>query len=498
MKNIRSLFILMVFSFAFSACYKDKGNYEYTPVNELSFSNFDTENGYKTNFGELLTISPQIKGTLDPDGSKNGYTYEWSIQIDGKDSVISTEKILNVRLEVPPGLYTLKLIVKDTASGVQYPVRTQLLLSTKVFEGYMVLNDVNGKSRLDMITYYRTDNVFEQHTDVLAEMNSALPVQGKPLQVYCMETEYFARTPQTYRIYMVTETGTYKIDPETFGYAALNDFKYEMTGQIPTSFMPQGMICILQNGYMPLTFLAEGSNIYRREYGAPTFPYSPVNVYAGAGLPFKAFPQIAAITDKAVIFNMDKRTFTSAPFSSRNVTDMAPASGFPVGKDMVYMEGQASGNSYAVLKDPGTANYYFMKFQPSWPYVYYLDPMNATDIDKAEHFAVSPDLAYLFYSVGGKLYEYDNFLKTSFLMLDKGASKITHISFQRFFNRSVYAKYTEWSKLLILGSYNPAVNEGSNGTLELYSVPAVNAALQLKNSWTGFGKITSVSYRERN
>lgn len=498
MKNIRSLFILMVLCIAFSACYKDKGNYEYAPINELSFSNFDTENGYKTNFGELLTISPEIKGTLDPDGSKNGYTYEWSVQLNGKDSVISAEKVLNVRLEIPPGLYSLKLIVKDNGSGVQYPIRTQLLLSTKVFEGYMVLNEVNGKSRLDMITYYRTDNTFEQHTDVLAEMNSALPVQGKPRQVYCMETEYFVVSPKTYRIYIVTETGTYKIDPETFGNGVLDNFQYEMTGQLPTSFMPQGLICILQNGYMPLSFLTEGNNIYRREYGALTFPYSPVNVYAGAGKPFKAFPQIAAYTDKAVIYNMDKRTFTSAPFSSRNATDMAPTANFPVGKDMVYMEGQASGNSYAVLKDPGTANFYFMKFQPSWPYVYYVDPMNATDIDKAEHFAVSPDMAYLFYSVGGKLYEYDNSLKTSFLMLDKGNSPITNISFQRFFNRSGYANYTAWAKQLILGSYNPAAAEGTNGTMELYSVPPINAALQLKNTWTGLGKITSVSYRERN
>ncbi len=498
MKNIRSLFILIALCFAFSGCYKDKGNYDYKPVNELTFSNFDSENGYRVDFGQLLTVSPQLKGTLDPDGTKNAYTYVWSIEINGKDSVISAEKVLNVKLEVPPGNYTLKLIVKDDASGVQYPIKTQLLVTTKVFEGYMVLNEVNGKSRLDMITYYRTDNIFEQHTDVLAEMSSDLPLQGKPVQVYCMETEYFARTPQTYRIYIVTETGAYKIDPETFGYTDMNNFRYELTGQVPADFKPKGIIGILQNNYMPITYLTEGSDIYLRTNGIPTFPYAPINVYAGEGQPFKAFPQIAAYTDKAVIYNMDKRTFTSSPFTGRNATDMPPSAGFPVGKDMVYMEGQATGNSYAVLKDPGTANYYLMKFQPSWPYLYFNDAMNAKDIDKAEHFAVSPDLGYLFYSVGGKLYEYDNFLKTSFLMLDKGSSQITHISFQRFFNRSVFAKYTAWGKLLTVGTYNPAGNEGSNGTLELYTVPPVNAALQLTNSWTGLGKITSVSYRERN
>ncbi len=498
MKQIQYLVIMMVLCIAAVSCYKDKGNYNYHPINELSFLNFDTTNGYSVEFGQPLTVSPQIKGTLDTSGAQKSYSYEWSLYFNSKDSVISTDKILNVKLQEPPGNYTLQLIVTDKTTGVQYAIRTQLLIITEIFEGFLVLNEVSGKSRLDMITYNRTDNTYKQHTDILTEMGSQLPVQGKPIQVFCMESEYFAKTPDSYLIYLVTETGTYRLNPETFGYIDQYNFRNEITGQIPADFMPLNLSGGIQYGITPMMFLSEGANIYKRGFEYPTFPYVPINIYAGAATPFKAFPIVPMYYLYATIYNMDKRTFTSFSLSGVNVTDMAPASGFPVGRDMVYMEGKLNGNAYAVMKDPGTTTYYMVRFSPFMKLVSYNEQITGTDIDKAEHFAVSPDLGYLFYSVGGKVYEYDPFLKTSFLMLDKGSARITYLSFQSFFASASFTKYADWSKLLNVGTYDPSGAEGSNGTLEQYSVPPINAALTRTNVWTGLGKITSVTYRERN
>lgn len=498
MKQIQHYILLVALCCLVAACYKDKGNYDYQAINKLSFTNIDTANGYTVNAGETLTVTPQVKGTQDPDGSGKKYSYEWSLDLTVRDTVLSREKNLNVKLVVPPGKYTLQYKVTDLETGVKFHIRTQLLVSTKVFEGYLVMNEVNGKTRLDMLSYSRANDNFTQITDVLSEMSSALPVQGKPLQVYCFETVAFNMTPQTYRIYLVTETGTYKIDPETFGYGPLNDIRYEMTGALPANFRPSAITGSLQFSFLPVSFMVEGNDVYRRTYEAVVFPRVPVNIYAGDSKPFKAFPQVAAYDDAIVIFNMDKRTFTTTPVEGISVTDLSPALGFPDDKDMVYMEDQTNGLGYAVMKDPGAANYHLLRFYPGYAFADYFEPMNATDIDKATHFAVSPELGYLFYSVGGKLYEYDPFLHQSFLMLDKGNSEITHLSFQKFFNTSYYDKYTEFGNLLTVGTVNPAGAEGSNGTLQLYSIPPLNAALQLKQSWTGFGKIASVSYRERN
>ncbi len=54
-----------------------------------------------------------------------------------------------------------------------------------------------------------------------------------------------------------------------------------------------------------------------------------------------------------------------------------------------------------------------------------------------------------------------------------------------------------YARKLIVTSYDPAQPEGSNGKFELFTVPAVNGDLELLESYTGFGKIVDVSFRER-
>lgn len=499
MLHIKPFFVLLFLCAAVAGCYKDKGNYNYHPVNEVNFSGIDTAAGYTVYLGDTLSITPQLKGSQDPDGTAKKYSYEWSIDLTGSDSVLSTEKSLRVRILLAPGKYTLQYKATDLQTGIRFHIRTQLLVVTQVFEGYLVMCDVNGHTRLDMLSYNRTADNFQQLPDVLTQLNSAAPVQGRPRQVFCMETEALRVTPQTYRIYLLTDAGAYKIDPETFGYNSLSDFRYEMVGTLPAGFAPSSLTGNLQYLFMPTTFMVEGNNIYRRTYESVVFPYVPVNIYAGESKPFRAFPQVTGYDDGFTVFNMDKRMFATGSPSGINVTDLTADLGFPEGKDMVYMEDQLStGLGYAVMKDPGVASYYLLRFYPGYSFADYFEPMSATDIDKATHFATSPELGYLFYSVGGRLYEYDPFLQKSFLMLDKGSDEITYIAFQRFFNPNMYDRYTQFGNLLTVGSVDHNGSEGSNGALEQFSVPPINKALQRTNAWTGFGRIVSVSYRERN
>ena len=162
------------------------------------------------------------------------------------------------------------------------------------------------------------------------------------------------------------------------------------------------------------------------------------------------------------------------------------------------VSGQGTNYAYAVLKDPGIDKFYLIRFsfgggptnsnlQP----VDYFQEITATDFALAEKFAISPNLGYLFYSTGGKVYEYDMFLKTSRLMLDKGSEKISLLVFD------TNKKPATWKNSLMVGSYDPAGTAGSNGTLTQYSVPPVNGNLVVQNQWTGLGQVVSVSYRFR-
>jgi hypothetical protein len=167
-----------------------------------------------------------------------------------------------------------------------------------------------------------------------------------------------------------------------------------------------------------------------------------------------------------------------------------------------YPEAGQTKTTYAILKDPVTSKYYMLRFVLGAAQNYFQE-ITGTDITNATNFAVSPDLGYLFYSVGSKVYEYDLSLQQSFLMLDKGNAQVSYLSFLHIYDRyglagmTKNANYFSWSTQLTVGSYDPSGTAGSNGTLEQYTVEPVNGQIQRTVQWTGFGKIVSIGYRSR-
>jgi hypothetical protein len=493
--------VLGFFMACLSSCYKDLGNYTYHDINQISFTGIDTVNGYNALLGDSLKISPTLVMTKDQSPSLSNYSYAWSFHLTRTpgvtfDSIISTDKNLKTKITLKPGTYFLQYTVTDKATGVAFHVRTNLLVSTPIYEGYMVLNDVNGHSRLDMLSYNKTVNAFTQNTDVLAKVGSTVPMQGQPYQVLCM---YYTRTRYVsvkyYGIFLLNASGTNRVNEETFAYDPTYNIRNLMIGDVPANFSAQSLTGDATSGF-PLFFMYSGGNMYSyTAQNGSAFKYLPLNIYHGSSIPFKVSPYVATDGNVAVMYNMDKRNFvTTVDVNSVEVTDVPVGLNYPTGLDLVYMERNYSTNTYAILKDPNTSKYYLLRFALGKAQDYYQE-ITGTDFANASHYAVSPDLGYLFYSVGGKLYEYDLSLKTSTLMLDKGQEQISYLSFQQFTNR--VGTYINWAKLLTVGSYNPTGTAGSNGTLELYSVPPVNGQIVQTNKWTGLGKIVSVSYRER-
>lgn len=500
---MKRLFICIIFAAqvcCLLSCYKDEGNYSYKNINEISFSGIDPNATVPVYIGDTLSITPILNSTM-PNG--DDYSYEWSLfkEMVG-ERVISTERNLKIRINELPGTYLVQYRVTDNKTGVVFKVRTTLLVRTDVFEGYMVLNNVEGKSRLDMLSYDAVNGAFTQFTDVLEKMGSSLPEQGAPIKVVCTRvTSAFSYSDSTFGIYLITETGTNRVHPETFDWRPTYNIRYEIAGNISPDFKAQNMVWDNYTYFVPI-FLWSDHNVYLRAGGLAPVYSLPVNKYVGQP-EFKAAPYVTSNgSDNLVMFNRDNNSFALLRSFQHNAAVDPPFASrpgeidFPTGKELVYMGESASGFSYAILKEPGGTEHYLLKFRAGSLPVYY-KPLKGTDIDKATHFALGANPEYIFYSVGGKVYEYDMYLESSKLMLDKGASEISYLAFQQFSPNRSPATYGVWSRWLNVGVYNPAGASGSNGILEQYSVPDANEALVLQKQWTGFGKITSISYRER-
>lgn len=339
------------------------------------------------------------------------------------------------------------------------------------------------------------DNKFTTITDVLSTTGSELPQGslGKPLFVNC-----YPYDPTFYGIYVCTESGSNKIHPETFKWTFTYNVKYEFTGNIGDNFNVDNMTNFSGN-----TAWIHGTdnNVYYYYRVFQIKPDVPVNIVKGESAVFKASKYIAAYTgasNVAILYDETGKRFVRHLNNESTSTLMPEGTlfNYNTNKDLVYMTYSpfSNGNVFAVLDSAATQKRYLARFTigTSLSQVYY-DEIYGTDIAKAEQFAVSPDLGYLFYNVGGKLYEYDMSSRTSKLMLDKGNQKITMLKFHKF----LAGKYSAEASKLIVASYDPALPAASSGKMEFYTVPAVNGDLVFDKEFTGFGKIVSVAYRER-
>ncbi|TKC63989.1 hypothetical protein FBD94_06510 [Pedobacter hiemivivus] len=490
-----------------ASCSKDIGNYDYHEINQITFTDFQSATGYQAKSGEILTIDPKLDMTKDASPDPGNYSYEWSLRLGSssappaRDSIISVDKALNIKIGLVAGTYSLQYRVTDKKTGVEFQKRATLTVTTDIYEGYLVLNEVNGQSRLDMLSYKATSNSFEQYTDVLKKVGSTLPMQGQPYQVLCMQYTNANIAAQNYGIFVLTSAGTSRINQETFAYDQKSSIRYMFVGETPLNFAPQRIIGELSLGIYPLLYLFDNNNIYNYSTLASfyAFKYSPLNSYSASGTPFKLSPHIVTNGTAAVMYNLDKRNFvTAASYNSVALADAAPTLNYPVGYDLIYMGKDYNNKAFAVMKDPATAKYWVMRFNIGSAQTS-LQQVLIPDFENAKNFVLNPDWGYLFYSIGGKVYEYDLALQQSKLMVDKGSEIITYLDFQRFFKRlaKTNLNYPTWASLLTVASYDPAGTPGSNGTMELYTVPPVNGQLIKTSSWTGFGKIVSVSYRER-
>ncbi|MBD0833451.1 PKD-like family lipoprotein [Aestuariibaculum sediminum] len=476
------------------SCMDDKGNYDYSDINEVQFVG-ETDDFKVTRF-ENLVITPELNFTKDESASGN-YAYRWEVfenRLSGGTELelLSTERDLDATIALKPGGYFLYLTVTDLETGIEFQRQFDLDVINSTFEGWLVLSEVNGGSRLDMVSNLETG--YTVLNNVLG--GSGLNLEGAPDFLYT-----YAYNSTMYGVYVSTEgNGTTKIDPDTFDWVEPYGIGYEFIPQKASNFKVDNL---LSNSGWSSYAVANGDayfyySVQRISYGAPinrisneTFSVSPMVARGTPG----SYMIFYDTTNKRFVRSR-RGVFSVMPEAASTLFDYNN-----VGMDLVYMEGNEYNSSngaatFAVLQDPTNSKYYFTYFNSSNnAQLHYGEMVGATDINLATQFAVSPEYGYLFYVVGNKVYQYDFSIGKTTLVLDNGNKEISFIKFHDFWANT---KYEAFSKLLIVGSYDSAGAEGENGTLDFYSILPLNAGLDLQTSYSGFGKIKSVTYRERS
>lgn len=524
---MNKVYIIVAFMcLALQACFEDKGNYTYSDVNEITIEGILPEYGCLGNV-DSLKITPVVKSALEGviDGNNPNYvfTYQAAVKTTGVTSGYqrflldsSYNKDLAIFTNIQPQKYVCWFGVRDKRTGIETRKQFELNISSATSEGWMVLcNDLStGRVRMDMLTVISEDRIVRA-IDLLSTLG--LPSVSGACSI---GWDPNSTTGMGDNIYVFSEDGGYRLEPETFETGEENNVIYEFGDR-------KGNCCPVRFGATEWNkfVVTQDNNAYCMSRTIAGSIYElPINTTIENKLPdFKVSPYFAvdAIVGfrkntSAIFYDITNKRF--AAWTETNAKVILPLENpegdefkfdYATGKELVYMESTqyADGTVYALLKDAGN-NYsiYGIAFvYKSWN-DYEIHQQSYLDIiseglERATGFAFHSTLPYFFYAVDNKVYEFDMIRKTTEEVVTLAAEeKITMIKFNLFkneFDDKPDAFLNQQYELLV-GSTDSRATGTDKGVLRFYTVPSAQQKLILKGkSYTGFGEIVDVVYRER-
>ncbi|MBL1410037.1 PKD-like family lipoprotein [Sphingobacterium faecale] len=137
--------------FLIVSCYKDQGNYEYLPIEEIAINGIN-ENYSGYSLEETISIVPNIDTKID----EKNLEYLWMVYPKQNSTVaeidtIGDKKDLNYSLNIPQGDYILTFQVKNKTNNYIVSKSTNLQSTTRFARGFYVLKETNiGETDLDL------------------------------------------------------------------------------------------------------------------------------------------------------------------------------------------------------------------------------------------------------------------------------------------------------------------------------------------------------------
>ena len=208
-----------------AGCSQDEGNYDYHSLNEPTI----------TGVPETISVLTHANIDLDPNLGDNitdldAYNYEWKVinkSGDNEVTVLGNEKHLVQEMTLPAGEYTLYFTATEKKTGLFWQQSYTLTVSDTSSEGWMVLCDVNSKTRRDMISKVTG----KTYLDILK--TSGMPELNHPYSIQYAPNSGHSDSP----FYLFTADGATRLSNNSFVWQKDYDFKYEVATQ--TNLKPE-------------------------------------------------------------------------------------------------------------------------------------------------------------------------------------------------------------------------------------------------------------------
>lgn len=278
-RYVKLLTALLAGVFLATACYEDKGNYDYsTTGDDILVYRMDTMQNVRLtwSYDENISIEPGYR-ILHDGVTENDLAYEWSI--DGE--VVSQERIL----EIDPlrvGRHAGSFTVIDTKHEIRYSTIFTLVITSSFAEGWVILSDDGGQSLLSFINLIDATTPDELIRDAYGDVNGeALGSDPRKIRLVA----YDGQTP-TYEWEVLQGSGSVSIDQATM--TKVTDINSEFIG----GTAPEGFIPV--DGFQRdggSILLSEDGKVYQRDFSfyndypvAHSGKYGTTPVYFDGGM----------------------------------------------------------------------------------------------------------------------------------------------------------------------------------------------------------------------
>lgn len=185
MKNNKTYLLILILLIVTFSCKKDLGNYNYKDSDVPTIDKTSFEASYTVQQYSTLTITPKINYL----GDEKNLTYQWQTYTTAAIStsppvVISTERVLNTPMNIPPGSYYLELLLTDQSNQMKTVYRSALTVESIMENGWLVLHSLNNESEVDFIASKQiTPGITEKHVTNLFQtvLGHKMPGNGQML-----------------------------------------------------------------------------------------------------------------------------------------------------------------------------------------------------------------------------------------------------------------------------------------------------------------------------
>ena len=492
---IRSLFVILLLLFVTVSCYRDIGNYDYTPLPEIRISSKDTI--YVKQFDTL-----HLGVEVDFDGQPaNEYDFEWRIwanTVGGEDKKksIGTNKELIYYTTESPGSYALVLTCRNKETDVKVYKEITLLIQGTISEGWMVLQEKNGKTDFDLIMTPFISKRIEKDvilSDLYESVNGE-PLKGKGVKI----GSYYALGRYQY-VTILTEDGGVRLSAVTM----------QKTYDIPTLMLDKKPLKVENYFYFPYYWcLGRGSEViisdgryYINEMLGKGFT-EPI-LKGGETYKSSRWAPRWLWTYKGMIYDELKGRFLGIKAPMLTATSLPEAVGRicdwnDMKASLRYIETGFKHYEYALMEDWNThqLTLYVFNFDAKNNFdVAKYSADHCSELDQALYYAVGERGNIFYYSTGKDIYLYDyigtNTSKKVYTVKD--GELITNMKILKPTLHKIVPNHPYDNKVLILSTHNERTGEGK---VYMYYFNESNGEIDFGSEkvFSGFGRIIDMDY----